>query len=343
MKVTHIGLDIAKNVFEVHGIDSRGQVAICRRLRRGEVLVFFEGLEPCTVGIEACASAHYWARELTRVGHEMRLMAPRFVKAYRKSEKNDRNDAEAICEALTRPNMRFVAVKTPEQQAVLTVHRARDLLSGQRKALINQIRGLLGEYGIVLAQGGRVVRRRLPAVLEDAENALPALAREVFAELYERLVELDARLAHYDRRIVQLSREMPGARTLMDVVGVGPQTATAVLATVGDVRQFANGRQFSAWLGLVPRQYSSGNKVRYGRITKRGDAYLRTLLVQGALAALRTAHRRDDRLSRWACVVRERRGHNKAVVALAAKHARIIWALLAHDRDYQVGYAPVAT
>ncbi len=335
MKVTHIGLDIAKNVFEVHGIDQRGRVSVQRRLRRAELLRFFERLEPCTVGIEACGSAHYWARELAGIGHEVRLMAPRFVKAYRKSDKNDRNDAEAICEALTRPNMRFVAIKTPDQQAVLTLHRARELLSTQRKALINQIRGLLGEYGIVLAQGGTVVRRRLPAILEDADKALPALAGEVFAELYERLVDIDARLVHYDRRIARLSREMSGARTVMDVVGVGPQTATAVLATVGDVRQFANGRQFSAWLGLVPRQYSSGNQTRYGRITKRGDAYLRTLLVQGALAALRTAHRRDDRLSRWACAVRERRGHNKAAVALAAKHARIIWVLLAHDDTYQ--------
>jgi transposase len=335
MKVTYIGLDIAKHVFEVHGIDSRGQAAVHRRLRRVEVLAFFGRLDPCTIGIEACASAHYWARELIGLGHEVRLMAPRFVKAYRKSDKNDHNDAEAICEALTRPTMRFVSVKTTEQQAVLTLHRARELLSAQRKALINQIRGLLGEYGIVFAQGGTMTRRRLPGILEDADNALPTLAREVFAELYERLVDIDTRLGHYDRRIAQLSREMPGAQTVMDLVGVGPQTATAVLATVGDVRQFANGRQFSAWLGLVPRQYSSGQKIRYGRITKRGDAYLRTLLVQGARAALRTAHRRDDRLSRWACALRERRGHNKAAVALAAKHARIIWTLLANNVSYR--------
>lgn len=335
MKVTHIGLDIAKNVFEVHGIDSRGQVAVHRRLRRQELLDFFDRLELCTVGIEACPSAHHWARELIGLDHEVRLMAPRFVKAYRKSDKNDGNDAEAICEALTRPSMRFVAVKTPEQQAVLTVHRARELLSTQRKALINQIRGLLGEYGIVFAQGGTMTRRRLPGILEDGDNALPALAREVFAELYERLVDVDTRLVHYDRRITQLSREMAGAQTVMDLVGVGPQTATAVLATLGDVRQFANARQFSAWVGLVPKQYSSGSKTRYGRITKRGDAYLRTLLVQGARAALRTAHRRDDRLSRWACAVRDRRGHNKAAVALAAKHARIIWTLLANDVSYR--------
>jgi transposase len=335
MKITHIGLDLAKNVFELHAIDGRHKVAAHRRLRRAQVLRHFAGLEPCLVGLEACPGAHYWARELRRLGHEVRLMAPRFVQPYRKGDKNDRNDAQAICEALTRPSMRFVAVKSAEQQAVLTMHRARELLSGQRKALINQVRGLLMEYGLVLAEGGAVVRRALPAILEDADNDLPTLAREVFAELYQRLVDLDERLAHYDRRLVQLSRAMPGAQTVMQMVGVGPQTATAVLATVGDVRQFANGRQFSAWLGLVPRQYSSGHRIRYGRITKRGDRYLRTLLIQGARAALRTAHRRDDRLARWACAVRDRRGHNKAVVALAAKHSRIIWALLAHDDSYR--------
>ncbi len=231
--------------------------------------------------------------------------------------------------------MRFVPVKTPEQQAVLTLHRSRALLSEQRTAVINQVRGLLGGYGIVLAQGGGVVRRRLPGILEDAENALPALAHEVFAELYERLVEYDRRLAEYDRRIERLSREVACARPLMEIVGVGPLTATAVWATAGDVRQFANDRQFAAWLGLVPRQYSSGSRIRYGRITKRGDAYLRTLLVHGARAALRTAHRRTDRLSRWVCALVARRGRNKAIVALAAKHAQIIWALLAHDVPYR--------
>lgn len=335
MNITHIGVDLAKNVFSVHGVDERGHCHLRRDLRRSRVLEFFATRPTCAIALEACASAHYWARELMKLGHEVRLINPRFVTPYRKSDKNDHNDAEAICEALTRPNMRFVAVKSPEQQAVLTLHRARALLSTQRVALMNQIRGLLAEFGIVLAQGPTALRRRVPEILEDADNALPDLARETFSGLHERLLDQERRIGAYDQRLQRLAREAEASKRLMQLPGVGATTATALLASAGDLGVFRNGRQFAAWLGLVPRHYASGGKSRNGRITKRGDAYVRTLLIHGARAALRTAKRRDDALSQWALTVQERRGPNKAATALAAKHARIIWAMLVHDVDYQ--------
>ena len=335
MKITHVGIDLAKHVFSVHGVDERGHCRLRRDLRRPQVLAFFANLGPCVLALEACASAHYWARELGKLGHEVRLINPRFVVPYRKSDKNDRNDAEAICEALTRPSMRFVAVKSPEQQALLTVHRARTLLSRQRIDLMNQIRGLLAEFGLIVSQGPAALRARLPEILEDADNALPDIARESFAELYDRWLDLERRLVDYDRRLRLLARQDTVTRRLMQLPGIGPITATAVVASAGDVGAFRNGRQFAAWLGLVPRHYASGGKGRTGRITKRGDAYVRTLLVHGARAALRSAHRREDGLGQWALAVKDRRGPNKAAVALAAKHARILWAMLTREVDYQ--------
>lgn len=286
--------------------------------------------------MEACGSSHYWARGLRKLGHEPRLMAPQFVAAYRKNDKNDCNDAQAICEAVGRPSMRFVPIKDEEQQAVLTVYRARALLISERTAVVNHIRGLLSEYGVILVQGVAAVCKGLPEILEDGENGLPALARKVFAELYERLGGFDKRIGEYDRRIGELARCSEAAQRLMQVEGVGPLTATAIVATVGDARQFRNGRQFAAWLGLVARQRSSGGKARHGRITKRGDVYLRTLLVHGARALMRHLAGREDRKSRWAQALKEQRGFNKAAVALAAKHARIVWVLLAQGGDYQV-------
>lgn len=333
MKLTTIGMDLAKNVFQVHGADKRGKPVLKKQLKRAQMLPFFANLAPCKIGMEACGSAHYWARELGRLGHEVRLMAPQFVSPYRKNDKNDGNDAEAICEALGRPNMRFVPVKDAEQQAVLCVHRARALLVAERTALVNQIRGLLSEYGIVVGQGVSRLRRALPEVLEDAANDLPALAREVFAERYSHLRALDARIEAYDRRLGALAQQMAPAQRLMQVPGVGPLTATAVVATVGDAQVFRNGRQFAAWLGLVPRQHSSGGKARLGRITKRGDAYLRTLLVHGARSVL--CRPGEDPRRRWAQALVQRRGFNKAAVALAAKQARLLWALLTHPDDYR--------
>ncbi len=335
MEIMRIGIDLAKNVFQIHGVDEQEQVVLRKQLKRNQMLAFFAQLSPCLIGMESCGGSHYWARELRKLGHDARLIAPQFVKPYRRNDKNDSNDAEAICEAVGRPNMRFVPVKEEEQQAVLTLHRARALLVSERTALVNQTRGLLTEYGIVVAQGVARLRIALPDILEDGDNALPLLAREVFADLYERLQALDARIADYDRRITRLAREIVPAQRLMQVPGVGPLTATALVATVGDGRLFKNGRQFAAWLGLVPRQYSSGGKARHGRITKRGDVYLRTLLVHGARAVMRHLARHDDAQSRWVRALKERRGFNKAAVALAAKQARILWSLLARDADYQ--------
>ena len=335
MNIKRIGLDVAKHVFEICGVDENEHVVLRKTVRRNKLRSTFAQLPPCRVGLEACGSAHYWARELRKLGHEPRLMAPQFVTPYRKNEKTDRNDAEAICEAVGRANMRFVPVKDAAQQAVLTVHRARALLVSERTALVNHIRGLLSEYGVVVAQGVATLRKALPEILQDAENGVPALAREVFAELYERLQGLDERLRAYDHRIAQLARSSEAAQRLMQLEGVGPLTATAIVATVDTGKHFRNGRQFAAWLGLVARQRSSGGKTRYGRITKRGDVYLRTLLVHGARALMRHLAGRADRKSRWVLAFKERRGFNKAVVALAAKHARILWALLAHGSTYR--------
>lgn len=336
MEIMRIGLDLAKNVFEVFGVDNQDKEMLRKVLKRNKVLEFFSQLEPCVVGIESCGGAHYWARELRKLGHEVRMMAPQFVAPYRKGQKNDRNDAEAICEAAGRPNMRFVPIKTEEQQGVLTVHRARTLLVGERTALVNQVRGFLTEYGIVLPVGRSQVRSQLPRVLEDAENCLPHLARDVFADQYSRLCELDRVIAEYDRKIDTMAKANDATKRLMQLEGVGPLTATALVATVGDIKEFNNGRQFAAWLGLVPRQCSSGGKARHGRITKRGDVYLRTLLIHGARAVMRYLEKKDDRKSLWVKAIRERRGFNKAAVALAAKHARILWAMLSKGTDYQV-------
>jgi transposase len=334
MEIMRIGLDLAKNVFEVYGVDEQEQPALRKTLKRSQVMKFFAQLNPCIVGIESCGSAHHWARKLRSFGHKVRMMAPQFVAPYRKSDKNDHNDAEAICEAAGRPNMRFVPVKTEEQQAVLMVHRVRSLMVGERTSLVNQIRGLLSEFGIVLPQGRCHVRSQLPSILEDAENDLPEVAREVFANQYERLCELDSKIDEYDKKIEALAKADEDAKRLMALEGIGPITATAIIASVGDITTFKNGRQFAAWLGLVPRQWSTGGRARHGRITKRGDVYLRTLLIHGARAVMRYLMNKDDRKSEWVKAVRERRGFNKAAVALAAKHARILWAMLAKGTEY---------
>lgn len=340
MKSIRIGLDLAKNVFEVFAVDQQEKLIVRKTLKRPKVLEFFAQQEPCIVGMESCGGAHYWARELQKLGHKVRMMAPQFVAPYRKSDKNDRNDAEAICEAAGRPNMRFVPVKSEEQQAILTIHRARSLLVAERVALVNQIRGFLTEYGIVLPQGRLHIRSRLPEILEDAENRLPYLAREVFSDQYRRLCELDRVIDEYDQKIRSLAKSQEVTKRLMEVEGIGPITATAIVASAGDLHDFKNGRQFAAWLGLVPRQYSSGGKQRHGRITKRGDSYLRTLLIHGARAVIRFIERRDDAKSRWVKSLIERRGVNKAAVALAAKHARIIWSMLSNGTRYKL--APAA-
>lgn len=334
MQVVRIGLDIAKGSFQVHGVDAHSKVVIRKQLTRGKVLTYFAQLPSCLVGLEACGGAHYWARELGKLGHDVRLIAVQYLRPYRTNQKNDYNDADAICEAVSRPRTRRVPVKTEAQQAVLTVHRARELLVTERTALANQIRGVVLEYGIVIAQGIQRLRRALPELLTT--ETLPELVRAVVAELHERLLELDRRVTEYDHRIEQLATQNEAATRLMQVAGVGPMTATAIVATIGEGHAFAHGRQFAAWLGLVPRQNSTGGKTVLGRITKHGNVYLRTLLIHGARAALQCSAKRTDQKSRWVEAVRRRRGNNIAAVALAAKHARILWALLARGQEYRL-------
>jgi len=335
MNTSALGIDVGKNVFHVFGVDQKGQPSVRKKLTRKKLFEFLVNLPVCLVGMEACAGTNHLARVFTGYGHEVRLMSPQFVKPYVKSNKNDYLDAEAICEAMQRPTMRFVPIKSAECQDMQGVHRARSQVISHRTSQANQIRGLLGEYGIVVAQGIGVLRRRLPEILEDAENGLSMPARELFAELYDELVHLDTRAAWYDQRIAQLAKEDDACRRLQSIPGIGPLTATALVSVVGNGSAFRNGRELAAWLGLVPRQHSTGGRQVLLGISKRGDKYLRTLLIHGARAVLRTADKRPDRLKRWVSVVASRRGHNVAAVALANKLARTAWALLSHGGSYQ--------
>lgn len=339
MKVTRIGLDIAKNVFQVHGVDEHERGVMQKQVRRKQLLSFFvqlDRVEGCVVGLEASGGAHYWARELEKLGYRARIMNPIFVKPYVKGHKTDAGDAEAICEAVDRPTMRFVATRSVAQQDLLTIHRLREQAIKWRTALANQTRGLLGEYGLVVAQGLGKLRRRLPELLEDAENELTPLAREHFAEVHAQLLSLDERVKTLTGRLERFATQSEACRRLLTIPGIGALTATAWVAMLGDGRQFNRGRQCAAYLGLTPKQHSSGGKVTLQGISKRGNRYLRTLLIHGARAAARTADKRDDdRCARWAGVVEARRGANIATVALANKNARMAWALLAHGQDYR--------
>lgn len=336
MEITTVGLDLAKNIFQLHAVDARGKRVLSKRLKRKSLLPFFANLEPCLVGMEATGSSHHWARELKKLSHEVKLISPQFVKPYRRGAKNDQNDAAAICEAVGRPGMHFVPVKTKEQQDVQAVHRIRQRLVAQRTAKANQTRGLLSEYGIIIPQGISRLRKQLPFILEDAENGLSPLARELFGDLYRQILELDEKLSFYDQKINQIFNGSPVCKRLARVEGVGPITATALVAAVGDARCFKNGRQLAAWLGLVPGQYSSGERQKLLSITKRGDTYLRTLLIHGARSVVSITAGKSDRRSIWINAVKERRNANIAAVALANKNARILWALLASGEEYGV-------
>ena len=337
MQITTVGLDLAKNVIQVHAVNQHGKAVLKKSLKRDQVLPLFANLTPCLIGIEACSSAHYWARKLQALGHTVRLMAPQFVKPYIKTNKNDAADAEAICEAVSRPNMRFVPIKNVEQQAVLSLHRARQSFVKARTAQANQIRGLLSEYGIILPQGISHIVQRLPAILDNTEFDLPAVFRHLVQRLVEHLKELDRQVGELELRIQIWHRENDVSRKLANIPGIGAITASAMVASIGDAQFFKNGRQLAAWLGLVPRQHSSGGKPTLLGISKRGDPYLRTLLIQGARAVLRVAERKANYAGSWLANLLGRRNQNVAAVALANKNARIIWALLAHDRDYKSG------
>jgi transposase len=340
MKITTVGFDVAKMIFQIHGVDEQGRVAVRKQLKRSQVLTYFANLAPCLIGMEACGSAHYWARQLAGFGHTVKLIAPQFVKPYVKTNKNDAADAEAICEAVARPNMRFVPVKSGEQQGVLALHRARQGFVKARTAQANQIRGLLAEYGIVIPQGISHITRRLPEILEDAENGLPGLFRELLARLGEHLQCLGRQVEELEAQIQRGHRDNATSRRLAQIPGIGPITASALAASIGDAKQFNSGRQLAAWLGLVPKQHSSGGKPLLLRISKRGDTYLRTLLIHGARAVIRVAKQKAGYADSWLARLIDRRHTNVAAVALATKNARIVWALLAHDRIYQPGDSP---
>ncbi len=338
MNVTTIGIDLAKSVFQVHGVDKDGKTVIQKRMRRSKVLEFFVQLPPCLIGMEACSSAHYWARKLREQGHEVKLMAPQFVKPYVKANKTDAADAEAICEAVTRPTMRFVPIKSVDQHGVLSLHRARSGFVKSRTAQANQIRGLLGEFGIVLPQGIVHVARRLPDIIEDADNELPIVFRELLLRLRSHLLELNRQIQELEDQIDAWHKNNEDSQRLANIPGVGVLTASALVASIGDARCFKNGRELAAWLGLVPRQHSSGGKPLLLGISKRGDAYLRTLMVHGARSAVRVAANKQTPTDSWTNGLSTRRHMNVVSVARANKNARIAWALLAHNRDYDGEY-----
>ena len=342
MKITTVGIDLAKNVFVAHGVDQRGKVALRKSLKRDQVLPFFANLPPCLIGMEACGSAHYWARKLQELGHTVKLMAPQFVKPYVKTNKNDAADAEAICEAVARPNMRFVPIKNAEQQAVLSVHRARQGFVKARTAQANQIRGLLAEFGIVIPQGIRHIAKQLPDIIEDADNGLPGVFRDLIDRLGTQLKDLDQQVDELDAQIQAWHRASEASRRLAEIPGIGPITASALVATVGDATNFENGRQMADWLGLVPKQHSSGGKQTLLGISKRGDSYVRTLLIHGARAVIRVADRKANYPDSWLGKLLGRRNKNIAAVALANKNARIVWAILAQDRRYDAAYTTAA-
>ncbi len=333
--VTTIGLDIVKSVFQVHGIDAEGKVIVRRQLKRRYVLSFFEKLQPCLIGIEACASSHYWSRELKALGHTVQLMPPAYVKPYVKRQKNDVTDAEAISEAVTRPNMRFVTTKTPEQQSCLTLHRTRHLFIRQQTSVINAIRAHLAEFGIVAPIGRNGVEQLLGVVADASDKRLPEVARACLAALGAQLRMLKAQILNFDRMITAWHRSNETSKRLDELPGVGPALATALVASIADPKAFRSGRDFSAWVGLVPKQNSSGGKQKLGSISKRGDRYLRSLFTAGALAVIRYAKLPGTRHRPWLTALLARRPTKVAAIALANKIARMAWAMMARGERYR--------
>ena len=329
-----IGIDLAKNVFQLHGTDAKGKCVLRKRLGRQQLIEFMSNVSPCLVGIEACTGSHYWARTFTAMGHTVKIMAPQFVKPYIAPNKNDRNDAAGIAEAVTRPKMKFVPIKSTDQQDVLLLHRARELVVAQRTAQGNQIRGLLAEYGVVISKGLSSLRN-MERILDDHADKITPKARDIFIRLSEQLKVYADQVKVYDKEIEQAAKSSDVCREVMKIEGVGALTASAIVATIGDARGFKNGREVSAWLGLVPKQHSSGNTIRLSGISKRGDRYARRLLIQGARAAIKVCDNKEDARSRWAANIKRTSGFNKAAVALANKNARVIWAIMATGECYK--------
>ena len=341
-KITTVGIDLAKSVFQVHGVEALGQVMLSKAVRRSGLLALMAKLPPCLIGMEACASAHYWARELTKLGHEVRLIPPAYVKAYVRRQKNDAADAAAICEAVSRPSMRFTPVKSAEQQSVLMLHRVRALLVGQRTALICALRGHLAEFGVVAPRGPRNIAPLLEILADEADGRVPALARRALAPLVAQLGALQAGIEGLDQQLLDWHRASEVSQRLATIPGVGIITATALAATIAEPAMFASGREFAAFLGLVPRQSSSGGKERLGRISKMGDRYLRTLLVVGATAVLRHAKAKRSSTRVWAEGLLARKPFKLVAVALANKTARIAWAVMARGETYRDQQEPRA-
>ena len=334
-----LGIDPAKDSIQLHGVDADGQTVLRKKIPRKKVGAFVANLPVCLIGMEACGGAHHWARTFKALGHTIRMIAPQFVKPYVKSNKNDAVDAEAICEAVQRPNMRFVPEKSVEQQDMQSIHRIRSQVVARRTAQANQVRGLLLEYGVVIPKGISYVRKEIPLILEAADNGLTDLFRELLQELYEEFVHLDERVGTLEKKLTRLGKDNEDCQRLLTIPGVGLLTATAMSAAVGDISCFKNGRELSAWLGLVPRQHSTGGKPTLSGISKRGDTYLRTLLIHGGRTVARVSDKHDDRRNRWVSDVVKRRGRNVTAVAVANKNARIIWALLTHKTTYQASAA----
>ena len=344
MKVTTIGLDLAKNVFQAHGVDERGRRVFSRQIKRSQMIEFFTKLEPCLIGMEACGSAHYWARRLQQLGHTVRLMAAQLVKPYVKTNKHDAADAEAICEAVSRPNMRFVPIKDATQQSVMALHALRAGAMKARNSLANRLRGLLQEFGVTIPQGIAHVLKQVPEALEDAQNELPGLLRVALRAEYDQMKVLHEHIEHMQQLITQWHQASAPSRQLERVPGIGTLTATALVASLGNAREFCNARQASAWVGVVPRQESTGGKTRLLGISKRGDKHLRTLLIHGARSVLCALQKKIlkgiepaslSRQENWLLDLMRRRNANVAAVALANKNMRIAWALLAHGRPYE--------
>jgi transposase len=330
-----LGIDIAKRVFHAVGMDESGKIVLRKRLSRQALMPFIAQLPPVLIGLEACGGSHYWARRFREHGHEVKLMAPQFVKPYVKSNKNDTQDAEGISEAVTRPTMRFVPIKEVDQQDIQALHRVRERLMGARTALVNEVHGLMNEYGIVIPKGVSKFRQMVVEKLESEKEKLTPLSQELFWKLVEEFADLEKQLAYYQEKLETLAKTHPECQGLMIIPGIGPLSATALIAAVSDASAFKNGRQFAACLGLVPRQHSTGGKERLLGISKRGDSYLRKLLIHGARSTMRWVGLKTDRRSQWIRQLAERRGNNRTAVAVANKNARIVWALLTSEQTYE--------